>query len=241
MDELTAYIQNLIQYAGDAIFTVGKSQCILSWNLGAQELLGYTPEEIVGKPVDMLSPLDQKRLMRSMVIEVMDGGTLKNLELELTGKNDASVTAYVTASPVRDITAEVVAVSVIAKDITDQNKLLLALIQKEKRAAHLEAMVEALTTLSHYIRNAAAVISAKAELSGEMDRVESYRELSQTCIRETRRITAVIESLHDLIDDVRVRDAAVTTVEMSGAPSKLVDIEVRLAEKLKRIDDEFSK
>lgn len=241
MDELTAYIQNLIQYAGDAIFTVGKSQCILSWNLGAQELLGYSPEEIVGTPVDTLSPQDQKRLMRSMVIEVMDGGTLKNLELELTGKNGTSVTAYVTASPVRDITAEVVAVSVIAKDITDQNKLLLALIQKEKRTAHLEALVQALTTVSHHIRNAAAVILAKAEVSREQDGLKDYHELTRICQRETRRITAVIDSLQEMISEAQDKDVDVRTAELTGAPAKEVDIEARLAEKLKRIDDEFSK
>lgn len=238
MDELTAYIQNLIQNAGDAIFTVGKSQCILSWNLGAQELLGYGPDEIVGKPVDVLSPPDQKRLMRSMVLEVMDGGTLKNLELELTGKAGNAVTAYVTASPVRDITEEVVAVSVIAKDITDQNKLLLALIQKEKRSAHLEAMVESLTTLSHHIRNAAAVISAKAELAEQANDAGMYRQLPLVCRRETRRITAVIECLQELVEEGKRSESDVATVELSGAPSRLVDIEARLKEKLKRIEEE---
>jgi len=240
MDELTTYIQNLITYAGDAIFTVGKSQCILSWNLGAQEFLGYMPAEIVGKPVDTLSPHDQKRLMRSMVLEVMDGGTLKNLELELTGKNGAVVSAYVTASPVRDITEEVVAVSIIAKDITDQNKLLLTLIQKEKRTAHLEALVEALTTVSHHIRNAAAVIMAKAELSREVDQPKTYHELTRICLRETRRITAVIDSLQEMTKEAHADDTDVKTVELVGAPAKQVDIETRLAEKLKRIDEELS-
>ncbi len=239
MDELTTYIQNLITYAGDAIFTVGKSQCILSWNLGAQELLGYAPAEIVGKPVDMLSPQDQKRLMRSMVIEVMDGGTLKNLELELTGKKGTVVTAYVTASPIRDITEEVVAVSIIAKDITDQNKLLLALIQKEKRTAHLEALVEALTTVSHHIRNAAAVILAKAEVAREIDKPKAFHELTRVCVRETRRITAVIDSLQELTKAAREQDADVKTVKMSGAPANQVDIEAHLAEKLRRIDEEL--
>lgn len=238
MESIDKYLQNLVKYAGDAIFTVGKTQTILSWNLGAEELFGYTAENMMGKGVDILSPYDNKRMMRSLVVEAMEEGTLKNLECELIHQNGRTVSVYLTASPIRDANENVVAVSIIAKDVTDQNKLLLTLIEKQKRQAHLEALVQSLTTISHHIRNAAAVISAKAEVSRELDQMESYRTLVQTCIKETRRISAVIDSLNDMVREVEQNGADIETAKMSGAPSRVIDIETRLHERLKNMDEE---
>lgn len=238
MESIDKYLQNLVKYAGDAIFTVGKTQTILSWNLGAEELFGYTAESMMGKGVDILSPYDNKRMMRSLVVEAMEEGTLKNLECELIHQNGRTVSVYLTASPIRDANENVVAVSIIAKDVTDQNKLLLTLIEKQKRQAHLEALVQSLTTISHHIRNASAVISAKAEVSRELDQMESYRTLVQTCIKETRRISAVIDSLNDMVREVEQNGADIETAKMSGAPSRVIDIENRLHERLKNMDEE---
>jgi PAS domain S-box-containing protein len=238
MDHIQKYFDNLIQNAGDAIFAVGKMQTILMWNIGAEELLGFKPDDIIGKNVDVLSPYENKRQMRSMVVEVFEEGTLKNLECELTDRNGRIVTVYVTASPIRDENENVIAVSIIAKDITDQNKLLLTLIEKEKRASHLEALVQSLTTISHYIRNSVAIISAKAEVSLQIDQAKNYHELVHTCLKETKRIVAVIESLNDMVRDVEKRDERIETTEMAGAPSRMIDVESRLKERLKKMDEE---
>lgn len=239
MDNFEQYIQSLVQYAGDAIFAVGKTQCILSWNLGAEELLGYKSDEVLGKSVDMLSPHENRRQMRSMVVEVMEGGALKNLECQLITKSGQIIAAYVTASPIQDELSEVVGVSIIAKDVTDQNRLLNMLIEKEKRSAHLEGLIESLTTISHHIRNAAAVISTRAELARQLDEIATYHNLSEICVKETRRIAAVIDSLNDIVREVKKTDHDFKTVEMRGAPSKMIDIEASIKEKLRRIDEEF--
>ena len=238
MDHIQKYFDNLIQNAGDAIFAVGKTQTILMWNLGAEELLGFKPQDIIVKNVDVLSPYENKRQMRSMVVEVFEEGTLKNLECELTNQDGRIATVYLTASPIRDENENVVAISIIAKDVTDQNRLLLTLIEKEKRAAHLEALVQSLTTISHYIRNSAAIISAKSEVSRQMDQPQSYHELVTICLKETKRIVAVIESLNDMVREVESRDENIQTAEMAGAPSRVIDIEARLKERLKKIDEE---
>lgn len=238
MDTIDKYLQNLVKYAGDAIFTVGKTQTILSWNLGAEDLFGYTSDDIIGKGVDLLSPYDNKRLMRSMVVEAMEEGTLKNLECELIHHNSRAVSVYLTASPIRDANENVVAVSIIAKDVTDQNRLLLTLIEKQKRQAHLEALMESLTTISHHIRNAAAVISTKAQVSKETNQLESYRSLADICTTETKRIVAVIESLNDMVREVSKTGDDIETTRMNGAPTPVIDIENRLKERLKNIDKE---
>ncbi|MBL7961402.1 hypothetical protein JNL27_14305, partial [bacterium] len=110
----------------------------------------------------------------------------------------------------------------------------------QKRQAHLEALMESLTTISHHIRNAAAVISAKAEVSREVNQIDTYRTLVSTCVKETKRIAAVIDSLNDMVREVGQSGDDIETTKMNGAPSKVIDIESRLKERLKKIDEEKS-
>jgi PAS domain S-box-containing protein len=233
------YLKSLIQYAGDAIFTVGKSQCILSWNLGAQELLGYSPEEIIGKAVDVLSPADNKRFMRATVMEVMEGEALKNLECEMIGKN-GKVAVYLTASPIKDEVSEVVGVSVIAKDVTDQNILLQKFIEQQRRDAHVRGLIESLTTINHHIRNAIAGSGLKADVCRRINKLEEYQDLCTTCARQTKRITAVLESLHQLVTHARAAEEDANTVNVNGSPSPQFDIEADLEARLKKIDESES-
>lgn len=52
----TAHLAAIVESSDDAIFSKSTDAVILSWNLGAQRLYGYTPEEAVGRPVAMLAP-----------------------------------------------------------------------------------------------------------------------------------------------------------------------------------------
>ncbi len=227
--------ESIVQNAGDAIFVIGKTETIAYWNRGAEELLGYSQSDILGKSADILSPFEDKRFMRAITIQVIEEGVLKNLESELVKKDGRTISAYLTASRITDANENVIGVSIVAKDVTDQNRLLIHLIDQQRRAGQLEALVRSLTTISHYVRNAAAVISARAEISREIDSVESYQKLVDTCLHETRRIVAVVVSLNDMVKEVEKSGDSMDTVEMTGAPTLLFDIEARIQEHLKKI------
>src|SRR5215213_3417603 len=55
--ELAPYwLSALIESADDAIISKTLEGIITSWNAGAQRIFGYTPDEVIGKPVTMLIP-----------------------------------------------------------------------------------------------------------------------------------------------------------------------------------------
>jgi len=58
-DELSedhALLSGIIDIAADAIISIDQSQHIVRFNRGAQHVFGYSRQEIIGRPVDMLLP-----------------------------------------------------------------------------------------------------------------------------------------------------------------------------------------
>lgn len=228
IDNVEHYLESLVRYAGDVIFTVGSEKCILSWNIGAEEILGYPRDEIIGKSVNVLSSPNEPGQMSELTEEVLTGGgdVMKNLDLHLRAKNGDLVDVYVTASPIMDEKKNVRGVSVIAKDVTDQNRLIYELVKKEKNDARIEALKETLSTISHHINNATASIVTMAELCKRMPDEKNVTILIDLVMLKSRTIAAVIRSLNKVVERMDFR-----TIEYGGAPTFLLDIE----EEMKRI------
>jgi two-component system, sensor histidine kinase and response regulator len=59
-EETRARLAAIVESSDDAIIAQGPDGTILTWNPAAQRLFGYSPEEIIGKPVMMLIPTDRR-------------------------------------------------------------------------------------------------------------------------------------------------------------------------------------
>ena len=50
MKDETSNLFTLLTHTADGAFVVGENQRILFWNAAAQELLGFTATEVLGRP-----------------------------------------------------------------------------------------------------------------------------------------------------------------------------------------------
>ncbi|MDQ6910472.1 MAG: ATP-binding protein, partial [Actinomycetota bacterium] len=151
-DELRLQLAAIVDSSDDAILSKTLDGIILSWNRAAENLYGYTAEEMIGKPVTVLLPADRQYEVDQILAKVRRGEALEHFESRRVRKDGSIVPVSLTISPVRDASGNVIAASAIARDITERNR------QRDLEAAREQALEssrlksEFLAMMSHEIR-----------------------------------------------------------------------------------------
>src|SRR5665811_704853 len=131
----------IVEYSNDAIIGRTLDGIITSWNPAAARMFGYSSKEIVGKPIDLLSPEDRAGEMVSILAKISAGRPVDNFETVRVRKDGTVFPVSLTVSPIRDADGAVVGASVIARDMTEQ---LGALASAQRLAAIVEYSADAI-------------------------------------------------------------------------------------------------
>jgi len=128
------YLENIIANSSDMIITTDLQGRIVTFNPGAEHMLGYRQEEVMGTDVEGLwkMPEDRRRLMA----EVKAKGYVSNYLATLIGKDGQEVEISLSLSELRDNEGRVLGTVGISKDVTEENRLRRQLIQRETELRH---------------------------------------------------------------------------------------------------------
>jgi two-component system, chemotaxis family, CheB/CheR fusion protein len=125
-EEASRHLAAIIESSDDAIISKDLNGIITSWNAGAERLFGYKPEEIIGKSILTLIPLDRHSEEPHIIGRIRRGERIDHYETVRQKKDGTLFDISVTVSPLRDKTGKVIGGSKIARDITER-------IQHERR------------------------------------------------------------------------------------------------------------
>jgi diguanylate cyclase (GGDEF)-like protein/PAS domain S-box-containing protein len=114
----------------DAMISLTPEGTIQTWNAGAERVYGYRPEEVIGTPIACLVSSCRANEFQGM-LEQLRGTEIMRFETEHVRKGGRKIGIALTLSPRKDKTGEIVGVSSIARDITDQKRVEEALRQSE--------------------------------------------------------------------------------------------------------------
>ena len=112
----------IVESADDAIISKTLEGVITSWNQGAQRIFGYTPDEIIGKPVTVLFPEDHIDEEPAILARIRAGERVEHYETVRRRKDGTLLDISLTVSPILDASGRVVGASKIARDITEQRR-----------------------------------------------------------------------------------------------------------------------
>jgi diguanylate cyclase (GGDEF)-like protein/PAS domain S-box-containing protein len=124
----------IVETSDDAIFSETLDGVILSWNAGAEKLFGYTSEEVIGKTISMLIPVERSKDFSQIVQKIRNGERICHYETVRQAKDGRVFDVALTVSPIRDDTGKITYSSVVARDITE-NKQVEELLREEKELA----------------------------------------------------------------------------------------------------------
>jgi diguanylate cyclase (GGDEF)-like protein/PAS domain S-box-containing protein len=129
-EEAAQNLSAIVESTADAIFTTAVDGTILTWNRGAEQLYGFSAQDVVGRHVALLQPIEVQAEARSVLATVVAGGTVRGLETVRYRRDRTSVDVSLTVSPVFGEDGSVVAASAIARDISDRRRLEQELIRQ---------------------------------------------------------------------------------------------------------------
>jgi PAS domain S-box-containing protein len=142
IQETKRYLARLIESSPDAIIATDKQGNIVLFNEGAEALLGYRADEVIGHPTAELYASEDRA--RDILIEMRKrGGTASGYESVLKNKDGRSVPVLVSASVLLDKDGQETGMVGFATDLRARKRE-----EEELRKAHdeLEKHVEARTT-----------------------------------------------------------------------------------------------
>jgi PAS domain S-box-containing protein len=151
LDE-TQRIASIVESSDDAILSKDLNGVITSWNQGAQRVFGYAAEEMIGKPVTTLIPMEYLDEEPKILERIRRGERIDHYETVRMRKHGSRIDISLTVSPIRNAEGKIVGASKIARDITEQKRsaaqIALLAQEAEHRAKNVLAAVQATVQLS---------------------------------------------------------------------------------------------
>jgi PAS domain S-box-containing protein len=127
----------IVECSDDAILSVDLDTTIATWNRAAEELYGYTAEEIVGQSVLILIPADRRDEEPSILARIARGEHIHHYETLRLRQDGHQVPVSLSVSPIVDPAGIVIGASKIARDITERKQAEAALARRAEEQAAL--------------------------------------------------------------------------------------------------------
>jgi PAS domain S-box-containing protein len=148
-DEAQMRLGAIVESSTDAIISKDLTGIITSWNAAAEQILGYTADEIIGKPITTVIPHEMHGDETEILRKIQAGERIEHFETIRVTKSGERINVSLTISPVRDPQGKVIGAAKILRDVTMQKKLENALHTTER----LASVGRLAATVAHEINN----------------------------------------------------------------------------------------
>jgi PAS domain S-box-containing protein len=146
-NDLTATrLAAIVESSDDAIVSKDLNGIVQTWNPAAERMLGYTAAEMIGRSIRCIIPPDRQSEEDEVLSRIRRGESIDHYETVRMRKDGSLVEVSLSVSPVRAPDGEVIGASKIARDVTEQKRVL-----RELEAAN-RSKEEFLANLSHELR-----------------------------------------------------------------------------------------
>lgn len=132
VEEQQSLMASIINSSEDAILSLTMDGICTSWNKGAENIFGYSKEEIVGESIQLIIPPELQNELDQVMQKVKTGERVQSYETERIRKDGQRIKVSLSVSPIVDFDGNFVGTSAIVRDITELKKIAKKLSDSEK-------------------------------------------------------------------------------------------------------------
>jgi PAS domain S-box-containing protein len=158
----------------------------------SKELLGFTPEEMVGTRLGQRTDPHDRKEVRALLESIFSGQSADGSLEFLLERRDGEMRLFrASASPLFDAEGNIDGVIASARDITEAKRMEQQLIQTER----LAAMGQMIAGVAHELNNPLTAILGVTELLRDANPDEGSRRQLDLAHRQARRAAQIVQSL----------------------------------------------
>ena len=163
-EEIRVRHSAIVESCNEAIISTNLRGVILDWNAAAELLYGYPAEEATGQKIDFVIPIELRDEETSMLTRIGAGARIDRSELVRLRKDGQKIDVSLSLSPIRDSAGQIVGVSRIASDISEDKRVREELL---KSYAEIRQLKEKLQAESDYLQEEVKLSGRYQEIVGQ--------------------------------------------------------------------------
>lgn len=172
-------------------FLLDKTGKIISINPGAQAILGCPADDLIGKPLEMLSRyISRHEQLCEPILDTIQHQRANIQEIKLVTCDGRSTRVSLSTTVLKSSENTFIGVAATLKDLTRAGEIT----EQMQRADRLSALGTMAAGLAHEIRNPLGAIRGLTQLLHEK-LGDSDRSYTQTMIKEVDRLNGVVSNL----------------------------------------------
>jgi PAS domain S-box-containing protein len=191
-----ALLAAIVASSDDAILSTTLDGKILTWNVGAERLFGYSAEEAIGRSITILAPPERGDEPRRLLECLRRGQRVQHYETVRVAKGGQDLEVSLTMSPIVDVSGRILGASKLVRDVSQSKRAEAALREADRRKD------EFLAILAHELRNPLAPIRNSLQIL----RMTSARDSEAARIGEMmeRQVNHMVRLVDDLMEVSRI-------------------------------------
>lgn len=191
--------RSLFDNANDAIITIDLEDGITSWNRSAEEMLGWTAEEVTGKSFSsLLFPSHQQAESKRIIHNATQGGTISGIDMVSLNRDGAWIDVNVTISPLKDMNKNIIGLSCIIRDITERKRA------EEEIKESLKEKEVLLREVHHRVKNNMQIISSLLKLQSQFIKDKKNMEIFKESQNRIISMSLIHEKLYQSRDMAKI-------------------------------------
>lgn len=139
LEATRAFLASIVSSCNDAIVGKTLEGTVVTWNIGAERLYGYSAAEMVGRSIKVLCPQYRPEDFIEVMERVKQGEQVEQLETVRLRKDGTPVEVSVVISPIKDAQGQIIGASSVSRDISQRKQ------EENERLALIQELTAALS------------------------------------------------------------------------------------------------